>query len=46
MAYDHVSIPVMSAEVEHVFSGAKLNLLASRNQLKLDILEAQECMQR
>src|SRR4051812_39430410 len=31
MAYDHLSIPVMSSEVERAFSGAKLNLPASRN---------------
>src|SRR3954468_22224458 len=43
MAYDHLSIPAMSSDVERAFSGAKLNLPASRNQLKPDILEAQEC---
>jgi hypothetical protein len=46
LAYDHLSIPAMSSEVEGAFSGAKLNLPASRNQLKPDILEAQECVWR
>jgi hypothetical protein len=46
MAYDHLSIPVMSSEIERAFSGAKLNLPASRNQLRPDILEAQECVRR
>jgi hypothetical protein len=46
MTYDHLSIPVMSSEVERAFSGAKLNLPASCNQLKPDILEAQECVRR
>jgi hypothetical protein len=46
MAYDHLSIPAMSSEVERAFSGAKLNLPASRNQLKPDILEAQVCVRR
>jgi hypothetical protein len=46
MAYDHLSIPAMSSEIERAFSGAKLNLPASRNQLRPDILEAQECVRR
>jgi hypothetical protein len=29
MAYDHLSIPAMSSEIERAFSGAKLNLPAS-----------------
>jgi hypothetical protein len=46
MAYDYLFIPVMSSEIERAFSGAKLNLPASRNQLKSDILEAQECVRK
>ena len=46
MAYNHLSIPAMSFEIERAFSSAKLNLPASRNQLKPDILEAQECVRR
>jgi hypothetical protein len=33
MAYDHLSIPVMSSEIERAFSGAKLNLPAEKPSL-------------
>ena len=33
MAYGHLPILAMSSEIEHAFSGAKLNLPAFRNQL-------------
>ena len=46
MIYGHLSTPVMSSEIEHAFSGAKLNLPASHNQLRPDILKAQECIRR
>jgi hypothetical protein len=36
----------MSPEIERVFSGVKLNLPASHNQLRPDILKAQECVHR
>ena len=39
MAYGHLPVPVMSSEIKHAFSGAKLNLPAFRNQLRPNILE-------
>ena len=44
MAYDHLSIPVMSAECERVFSDTKLTISPNRNRLKEDIIEATECL--
>ena len=40
MAYGHLPILAMSSEIEHAFSGAKLNLPAFRNQLRPNVLEA------
>ena len=42
MALDILSIPAMSAEVERVFSSAKLLITDNRNRLKEDIIEACE----
>ena len=44
MAYDHLSIPAMSAECERVFSDTKLTISPNRNRLKEDIIEATECL--
>ena len=44
MALDILSIPAMSAEVERVFSSAKLLITDNRNRLKEDIIEACECL--
>ena len=46
MAYDILSIPVMSAETERVFSGIKLMISLNRNRLEEDIIEAIECLNR
>jgi hAT family C-terminal dimerisation region len=45
MAIDILSIPVMSAEPERLFSSAKITITDRRNQLKSDIIEALECLQ-
>jgi hypothetical protein len=42
MAYDHLSIPAMSAEYERVFSDTKLKISPNRNRLKEDIIKATE----
>ena len=39
MAYDHLSVPAMSAECERVFSDTKLTISPNRN-----IIEATECL--
>ena len=44
MARDILSIPAMSAEVERLFSSAKLMLPPSRNLLQPDGIEAGECI--
>ena len=44
MARDILSIPGMSAEVERLFSSAKLMLTDNRGCLKEDIIEAGECV--
>jgi len=43
MAFDLLSIPVMSAEVERVFSDTKLTISLQRTRLGADIIEAEEC---
>ena len=40
LAFDLLSIPLMSAECERVFSAAKKFVTDERNKLKKDILEA------
>jgi hypothetical protein len=44
MALDILSIPAMSADLERLFSSAKLCLTDLRNKLGMDILEAFECL--
>lgn len=44
MAADILSIPGMSAEVERLFSSAKLMLPPARNSLMMDGIEASECI--
>lgn len=44
MARDILSISAMSAEVEQVFSSARLLISDARNRLKEDIVEACECL--
>jgi hAT family C-terminal dimerisation region len=46
MAFDILSIPAISAEIEHVFSRVKLTISLSRNRLSEDIIEATECLNR
>jgi hypothetical protein len=46
MICDHLSTRVMSSEIKRAFNGAKLNLPASCNQLRPDILKAQEYIRR
>ena len=43
-AFDTLSIPAMSAEVERVFSSAKRTLTVERNRTGTDFLEAAECL--
>jgi hypothetical protein len=44
MARDRFSIPGMSADVERLFSSAKLMLPASRNLREIEQIEAGECV--
>ena len=44
MALDYMTIPVMSAEPERVFSGAKITLSDRRCRMGDDALEALECL--
>ena len=46
MAFDHLSIPAMSAETERIFSDTKITISPLRNRLKDDIIEATECENR
>ena len=43
-ALDLLCCPVMSAECERIFSGAKLLIAPNRNRLADDIIEAAECL--
>lgn len=43
-ALDMLAIPLMSAECERIFSSAKHLITDSRNRLKADIIEANECL--
>jgi len=45
MALDIHSIPAMSANVERLFSSYKIVLTDRRNRMKIDGLEAIECLQ-
>jgi hypothetical protein len=44
MAFDHISIPAMSAETERVFSDTKLFISDLRSRLGREIIEALECI--
>ena len=44
MAFDLLSIPLMFAEYERVFSSAKLHITERRSRLKNDIIEACICL--
>lgn len=46
MAYDMLSIPLMSDECERTFSSAKHLISDARNRLKIDIVEANECLKQ
>jgi hypothetical protein len=39
MVFDFLSIPLLSAECEHIFSSAKLSITERRNRIKDDIIE-------
>ena len=44
MALDILAVPPMSDEIERIFSSAKLLLTDRRSRLKMDIIEANECL--
>ena len=44
MALDMASIPAMSSECERVFSQSKLLITGQRHRLKVDIIEATQCL--
>jgi hypothetical protein len=44
MALDILSIPAMSAELERLFSGAKITITDYRNRLGIESIEAIECL--
>jgi hAT family C-terminal dimerisation region len=44
MAFDLLSIPLMSAECERVFSFTKRFIFSDRNRLKDDVIEAMSCL--
>jgi hypothetical protein len=44
MAFDHISIPAISAETERVFSNTKLFISDLRSRLRPEIIEALECI--
>jgi non-ribosomal peptide synthetase component F len=44
MAFDLLSIPLMSAECERVFSVTKRFIPSDRNRLKDDVIEAMSCL--
>jgi hypothetical protein len=46
MAFDHISIPAMSAETERVFSDTKLFISDLRSRLGPEIIEALECIRK
>ena len=43
-AFDTLSIPTMSAEMERLFSHARRMITVDRNRLKIEQLEAAPCM--
>jgi hypothetical protein len=44
MALDLLSVPAMSADVEHLFSAAKITLTDRRNRMGMVLMEALECL--
>ena len=44
MALDMASIPLMSSECERVFSQGKLLITGQRHRLKVDLIEATQCL--
>ena len=44
MALDILSIPAMSAELECLFSGAKITITDCRNKLGIESVQAIECL--
>jgi hypothetical protein len=46
MAFDHISIPAMSAETERVFSDTKLFISDLHSRLGPEIIEALECIRK
>ncbi len=44
IAFDMLTIPVMSAEYERVFSSLKLMITDRRNAFKEAVIEANECL--
>ena len=44
MALDILLIPVMSADLERLFSGVKITVSDRRNRLRIYTLEALECL--
>ena len=44
MAFDVLSIPLMSAEYEHVFSAACYLIIGRRNAMKEDIINVTACL--
>jgi len=44
MALTYLTLPAMSAELERVFSGAKITLSDHRCRMGNDVLEAVECL--
>ena len=44
MALNILSIPVMSADPERLFSGAKITISDRRNRLRIATIQALECL--
>jgi hypothetical protein len=44
MAIDILSIPAMSAELERLFSSAKITITDRRNRLGVETIEALKCL--
>ena len=44
MALDILSIPVMLAEPERLFSGVKITILDRRNRLTINTIQALQCL--
>lgn len=44
MALDILSIPAIAAELERLFSSAKITITDCRNSLEIEAIEAIECL--